>query len=86
MPIISDTIDEPKEVQFELSMLAMVSLGVGEIFGAVGMGYIVDHIGAKRSSILNMVMIAIAAFSVIVFLWMETYSWFAFLMTFLWGL
>jgi len=28
-------------------------VGVGQIFGAIGMGYIVDTIGPKRSTFVN---------------------------------
>ena len=63
----------------------MVSLGVGEIVGAIGMGFIVDHIGAKRSSVINVVLIGIAGFSVILFLALDSYSVLAYFMTFLWG-
>lgn len=38
-------------------MLAMVALGVGEIFGAIGMGIIVDKIGSKKSCWINVILI-----------------------------
>jgi predicted MFS family arabinose efflux permease len=34
-------------------MLAMVALGVGEIVGALSMGYIVDKVGPYKSSLIN---------------------------------
>jgi Na+/melibiose symporter-like transporter len=66
-------------------MLAMVSLGVGEVVGAIGMGIVVDIIGSKRACILNIFFIAIAASSIVLFLFLNEYSWLAYLMTFLWG-
>jgi MFS family permease len=39
--------------QFLLSMFAMTALGVGEIVGAIIMGILVDKIGSKKSSLVN---------------------------------
>jgi hypothetical protein len=93
VPIISESIifdgtetaDEKSKKEFELSMLAMVSLGVGEIVGSISMGLVVDHFGAKRSSFLNMFFIGSAAMLVVIYIYIDTFSWMAFLMTFLWG-
>jgi predicted MFS family arabinose efflux permease len=38
-------------------MLAMVSLGIGEIIGAIGMGIIVDKIGSKKSCWINVFLV-----------------------------
>ena len=40
-------------------MFAMTALGVGEIFGAIMMGYFVDKIGSKKSSLINVVLVLI---------------------------
>jgi predicted MFS family arabinose efflux permease len=40
-------------------MLAMVWFGVGEILGCLFIGYLVDRIGSKMSSIVNLGIIAI---------------------------
>jgi MFS family permease len=34
-------------------MFAMTALGVGEIIGAIIMGYFVDKIGSKKCSLIN---------------------------------
>lgn len=87
LPVITDTLpDEDAHSKFYLSMLAMVSLGVGEIFGAIGMGIIVDKIGSKKSCIINVVLVILQTGAVILFLLLNEYSWIAYLMTFLWGL
>lgn len=66
--IITETLlDRDEELQFELSMLAMVSLGVGEIVGAIGMGILVDIIGSKKACFINIALIALAAGSVILY-------------------
>jgi predicted MFS family arabinose efflux permease len=68
-----------------MSMLAMVALGAGEIVGSITMGLIVDHIGAKKSSLFNMMFIASATLVVVIYISEDEYNWVAFLMTFLWG-
>ena len=67
-------------------MLAMVTLGVGEIVGAVGMGIIVDHIGAKKSCFINAILIVLPTLCILAFIKMDEYNWMAYLMAFLWGL
>jgi len=60
LPIITDTLeDKETSYKFELSMLAMVSLGVGEIVGAIGMGMIVDKIGSKKSCWVNIFLVVL---------------------------
>lgn len=77
--------DKETSHKFELSMLAMVSLGVGEIVGAIGMGMIVDKIGSKKSCWVNIVLVILQTLAVLLFLYIGEYNWIAFLMTFLWG-
>ena len=95
MPIISSTLNvghesgvktaEDAQYEFKMSMLAMVALGVGEIVGSITMGLIVDHLGAKKSSLFNMMFIGLATVVVVIYIEEDTYSWLAFVMTFLWG-
>ena len=67
-------------------MLAMVALGFGEIFGALGIGYMVDKIGPWKTSFFNILFIALQTVAVLAYIIMDEYSWLAFLMTFLWGI
>ncbi|CDW79190.1 major facilitator superfamily protein [Stylonychia lemnae] len=86
LPIITDTLDDKDTShKFELSMLAMVSLGVGEIVGAIGMGMIVDKIGSKKSCWVNIFLVILQTLAVLLFLYIDEYNWIAFMMTFLWG-
>lgn len=58
LPIITDTLsDREASEKFELSMIAMVALGFGEIVGAIGMGIIVDIIGSKKSCWINVILV-----------------------------
>lgn len=86
--IISTTLEyqgmEEEEV-FELSMMAMVTLGVGEIVGATFMGVMVDKIGPKKACWFNFISIGVASISIIIFGSINEYSWLAYFMCFLWG-
>lgn len=86
VPIIVDTLQhESESEQFELSMLAMVSLGFGEIFGSLIIGQVIDRIGSKRTSLINAVLILVADIVVLCFMLRRKYGPIAFVMTFLWG-
>lgn len=67
-------------------MLAMTALGVGEIIGAIAMGLIIDKIGPKYSSLVNLPLVVIQTGVVIAYIIIDRYSYFAFIMTFVWGL
>ena len=66
-------------------MLAMVALGFGEIAGALITGYIVDKFGAKRSSFLNAGYVLMATLFVMNLLYLNSYSVWAYVVTFMWG-
>ena len=86
VPIITDTIeDRGKNEQFELSMLAMVALGVGEICGALVMGHVVDKLGAKKSCFVNITVIIVQTIFVFIFISVDSYNFLAFFVPFIWG-
>jgi MFS family permease len=63
----------------------MISLGFGEILGSIVMGLSVDHIGAKKSTLMVLVSVLLQCIFVILYIWLDTYSPLAYFMTFLWG-
>lgn len=63
----------------------MCGLGVGEIVGGIGMGIIVDKIGAKKSSLINSLLILIQTVLVCIYIEIDNYSFLAYAMTFAWG-
>lgn len=67
-------------------MLALCSLGVGEIIGAFGMGYFIDKVGPKKGSFIIVVLVFLQTIIVILYILLDTYSMLAFFMTFVWGL
>ncbi len=71
--------------KFEDSMLAMMTLGIGEILGGIGMGVIVDKVGAKRACLVNIFNIFCANCLVIYFIYQNEYGPLAFIITFAWG-
>lgn len=86
MPVITSTLPgRPSHEVFELSMLAMISLGVGEIIGSIFMGIVVDAIGSKKACFINLFFVSLQTGCVILYLYLNEYSWLAFAMTFLWG-
>ncbi len=87
VPIIYDTMPPEYEenLKFQDSMMAMMSLGVGEVLGGIIMGWVVDKFGTKLSCFVNIVNIFLASTLVIFYLYVDTYSWLAYLMTFVWG-
>lgn len=68
-----------------LSMMAMAALGLGEICGAIFMGIVVDKIGTKDCSLINVGLVLIQTASVFTYIIIGEYSILAFVMTFLWG-
>ena len=66
-------------------MLAMMALGVGEILGSYIMGRLVDKLGLKDSSLINMVLILIASSTVVYYLYRNDYGFLAYFMAFMWG-
>lgn len=87
MPIIVVSLPNESEAeQFELSMLAMIALGVGEIVGSYLMGRFVDKLGPKNSSFVNMVLIFVASATVVYYVHRNYYGFLAYFMAFMWGL
>jgi predicted MFS family arabinose efflux permease len=87
VPIIFDSmpVDYEPNIEFSDSMFAMISLGVGEILGGIGMGLIIDRIGSKKACYINIVNVINACATVILYIYIDEYNWLAFVMTFAWG-
>jgi len=65
---------------------AMVGIGLGEIFGSLGNGWLHDKMGTKRFALYNIVILLIAFGLLIAYTAYDTYNLpFAGLMTFVWG-
>lgn len=64
----------------------MVAFGFGEVVGSILIGIIIDKIGSKKTSLVNifiiLILINVTGYSV----YSERYDWITFLMCFLWGL
>eukprot|EP00347_Sterkiella_histriomuscorum_P023914 403332950 len=86
IPIIVSTIPNDSENQQMMkSLFSMVSLGLGEIVGGFFIGQVIDKMGNKSASIINMVCVAIQTLVVILFLYRNKFSLMVFFMTFIWG-
>lgn len=64
----------------------MVAFGIGEVVGSIIVGIIIDKIGSKKTSIVNILIILILINVTAVSVYSEKYDWMTFLMCFLWGL
>ena len=87
VPFMVETIPtENESEQFMKSMIAMVALGFGEIIGANLQGRVIDRIGFKPTCIINMILVLLATMFVLNFIYIGRFTYFAFVMTFMWGL
>ena len=64
----------------------MIAFGFGEIVGALAMGSLVDHFGAKKCIYFNMASLVLMVGTTINSVFMERYNWNTFLTTFIWGI
>eukprot|EP00349_Pseudokeronopsis_sp_Brazil_P009169 CAMPEP_0202961908 /NCGR_PEP_ID=MMETSP1396-20130829/6006_1 /ASSEMBLY_ACC=CAM_ASM_000872 /TAXON_ID= /ORGANISM="Pseudokeronopsis sp., Strain Brazil" /LENGTH=204 /DNA_ID=CAMNT_0049682117 /DNA_START=859 /DNA_END=1473 /DNA_ORIENTATION=+ len=72
--------------KFQASMMAMMTLGVGEVLGGIVMGYLVDKYGSKNTTYINIFNTMMASALVGLYLYQDSYSYLAYIMTFYWGL
>ncbi len=83
--LISDTIDGDVNVKYQNSILAMIPLGIGEIFGCFYIGFIVDKYGSRVATLANIFNCFIMTAVTLVYCVNFNYTWVAYLMTFMWG-
>ena len=63
----------------------MVALGVGQIIGGVAIGLLLDKIGPKKCSLLNVALVILVSGLTIGYVYKNEYSFFAYVVTFFWG-
>jgi predicted MFS family arabinose efflux permease len=63
----------------------MVTLGLGEIVGGLFIGQIVDKLGNKVASYVNILLIALCTLITVMFLYQNKFNMLVFAMTFMWG-
>ncbi len=84
---MSDTLpDNTEQQQFEKSMYAMVSFGVGEMLGGLLIGQVVDKRNSKDAVWVNIAITMIMMFLTILYNELQKFTALAFVMTFFWGL
>ena len=66
-------------------MMAMAALGLGEIFGAIFMGIVVDKISTKNCSLINVCLVLLQTSVVFLYLQIGEYGFLSYAMTFIWG-
>jgi len=68
------------------SMLAVVSLGFGEIVGSLSIGQVIDRAGNMTTSAITLILIIVQTFLTLSFVRSGTYGSLVFIMMFVWGL
>ena len=68
-----------------LALFGMVFFGVGEVVGGLFVGILIDFIGSRRTTILNLVILAITILVTLQKLANLEYNWFTYAMCFAWG-
>ncbi len=66
-------------------MLAMILFGIGEILGCFFIGTIVDRLGSRTASVMNIMIMVAMTLCTCTYCYIWEFSWLAFLMCFLWG-
>jgi predicted MFS family arabinose efflux permease len=66
-------------------MLAMVLFGVGEISGSFFIGFFIDRIGSKFSTLINIMILTIMGGITVAYLAGGSFNATAWLMCFFWG-
>jgi predicted MFS family arabinose efflux permease len=65
---------------------AMIAFGFGEVIGGLVMGLVNDKIGNKKTSIINVVLVALCFAVTLYNIHDLTFDWSSYLMCFLWGI
>ncbi|CDW83659.1 major facilitator superfamily protein [Stylonychia lemnae] len=68
------------------SMLTMVTFGTGELIGSLFTGWMIDKYGNKKTVTINIVLVSIQTILKLIYLINYKFSWFAYFLTFVWGL
>ena len=78
--------EEFEHYKYKISMLCMVSFGVGEVLGCFFIGYFIDKIGSRISSIINVVLVIVMGAVTIMFVKWPFFSvYIGHVMCFFWG-
>ena len=65
--------------------MAMITLGAGEVLGGIAQGIFIDKFGSKNAVYVNIINVAIASSLVTLYVYLDSYSWLAYMMTLAWG-
>ena len=83
---ISESVKGNENDKMMKSMLAMVSLGFGEIVGSLSIGQVIDRAGNKLTSVITLILIIVQTVFTLSFVSSGTYGSLVFIMMFVWGL
>ena len=83
---ISESVKGNDNDKMMKSMLAMVSVGFGEIVGSLSIGQVIDRAGNKTTSVITLMLIIVQTVLTLYFVRSSTYGFLVFVMMFVWGL
>jgi len=68
------------------ALYAMITLGFGQMFGGLIMGLLIDRIGSKKTSLINVGLLAVTTILSLVVIYQVSYNYVTFTCCFFWGL
>ena len=71
--------------QLELSLLAMIPLGVGQMLGGLLIGQVVDRLGMRAALGVAAASVTVAIGLMLVYVWFFQFGTITLFVTFLWG-
>jgi predicted MFS family arabinose efflux permease len=86
--IMTDTIDSKlsENEKLELSLFAMIPLGIGQMIGGAIIGQIIDRKGLKLALLISATLMTLAFGIMLWYIWSYEFGWITYVVTFVWGL
>lgn len=78
--------NDESNIQFEKTMLAMVTFGIGEIVGCIFIGRVIDKMGSKKAVYFTSTIVILMTAVTLAFIIIGKFNFLAFLLCFMWGL
>lgn len=67
-------------------MYVLASLGVGEMFGSLMIGQVIDNLGHKVTSVITLYLILLQTVLSVMYIYLNTYGGLAYVLAITWGI
>lgn len=86
--LMTDTMDEklPPNEKLELSLFAMIPLGLGQMLGGAFIGQIIDRLGMRPGILCSLTLVTLAFALMLYYVYLYEFTWLTFIVNFAWGL